>query len=164
MVPDDDSSDEDDDGKSDSDSLGLADDLGDIKIEIDDNKGPKNDDDDFFDEDDGQLPKQSSARKPLEEAKKSESEQVVSLPKLGVMQLSKEMIDFKKRMTHTIEEQKKKNQLGGEVIAERPDESDEDESNQLVASKAADKQEPIGYRKKFSKITQFCEESTKEHK
>ena len=59
-----------------------------------------------------------------------------------------------------MEEQKKKNQLGNEVIAERPDESDDEEKRKETQNKET----AVGYRKKFSKISKFVEESTKEHK
>ena len=53
MVPDEDSSDDESDGqKSDSDSLGLDDDLGQIKLEMDGKEGKSDDDDDFFDDPD----------------------------------------------------------------------------------------------------------------
>ena len=63
-------------------------------------------------------------------------------------------------MSLTIDEQKKKNQLGNEVIAERPDESEEEEKQRENIGKG----NAVGYRKKFCKISQFVEESTKEHK
>ena len=50
MVPDDDSSEE-EEGQSDSDSLGLDDDLGAIKVEINEEKKiDSNDDDDFYED------------------------------------------------------------------------------------------------------------------
>ena len=50
MVPDDESSDE-EEGQSDSDSLGLDDDLGAIKVEVNEEKQiDSNDDDDFYED------------------------------------------------------------------------------------------------------------------
>lgn len=50
----------------------------------------------------------------------------MSLPQLAVEKLSKEMTDFKKLMPLTLEQQRKKNRIADEIIAERADESDEE--------------------------------------
>ena len=85
-----------------------------------------NDDDDFFDDRADLNQARDTDPSP---ASQQEEEKVVTLPPLGVDKLSKEMSDFKSRMTISLAEQKKKNQLGDQVIAERADESDEDEMN-----------------------------------
>ena len=89
------------------------------------------------------------------------SEQVVALPKLGIEKLSKEMTDFKKSMSLTLEQQKKKNQIGDQIIAERVDESDEDETGTGKDKTAAP---ATGYRSRLLKITRLAEESTHAHK
>ena len=68
--------------------------------------------------------------------------------------------DFKSYMTCTLEQQKKKNQISEQTIAERVDESDEEGlSEQPQADAAADKPQS-GYRSRLSKITRLADEST----
>ena len=92
MVPDDESSDE-EEGQSDSDSLGLDDDLGTIKVEVNEEKQiDSNDDDDFYED---QAVENQTAQDNLNQEKDEEEEKALTLPPLGVEKLSKEMSDFK---------------------------------------------------------------------
>ena len=142
------------------DEFGLKDDndLNQIQINVgaenNDDEQKVIDDDDFFGSDD--EPTGNSAPLPQQQ-----SQQVVPLPKLGVEKLSSEMSDFKKSMLLTIEQQKKKNQIGEQIIAERVDESDDDENGNRKATTAAP---TTGYRSRLSKITRLADESTHAHK
>ena len=101
MVPDDESSDE-EEGQSDSDSLGLEDDLGEIKVEVNEEKQiDSNDDDDFYED---QTVKNQIGQDNQSKNTDEEEEKALTLPPLGVEKLSKEMSDFKSRMTISLTE------------------------------------------------------------
>lgn len=70
-------------------------------------------------------------------------------------------------MTLSIDEQRKKNQIGDQIIAERVDESDDEQknnNNQQAQSNTAAAAHTTGYRSRLSKITRLADESTHEHK
>ena len=87
-----------------------------------------NDDCDFFSDDDDDKPqKKKAATKPeANDTTKSETSNLSGLPELPISQLSKEVKDFKGMMKLSVDEQKKKNQINDQIIAERPDESESD--------------------------------------
>ena len=66
-------------------------------------------------------------------------------------------------MPLSIDEQRKKNQIGDQIIAERVDESDDEQKNNNQANIAA-AAHTTGYRSRLSKITRLADESTHDHK
>ena len=142
------------------DEFGLKDDPDLMQIELDvGGAGEENDDDDFFDGDDDKQTTRYPANSILQHQQKPQ--QVVSLPKLDINKLSSEMTDFKKLMTLTLEEQKKKNQIGEQIIAERVDESEDDDTGRQKETTIVP---ATGYRSRLSKITRLADESTHAHK
>lgn len=153
------------------------------------------DDDEFFgSDDDAKDSKPDSTPAPTlstEPGKLSQQEQGApalgsssTLPQLSANKLSREVVtettsirsgevatDFKKLMPITLEQQKKKNQIGDQTIAERADESEEDEDNKKAGEPGSDSQNQLneqkavsGYRSRLQKITRLADESTQEHR
>ena len=143
--------------------------LKDAKIEVaanDDNDD--DDDDDFFDSDEDREAKPKAAKTvktktsslPQPSTAASAEKLPIDVTAAPINPIAK--LDFKRFMSCTLDQQKKKNQISEQTIAERADESDE-ECKSSAEQPTANKPQ-IGYRSRMSKITRLADESTQEHR